>query len=132
MKKTVKILAVVMSVLMLMLCLASCGNKLSGKYTAEIGTVAFSINFDGKNAEFTLHIDAITAGPIEVTPAYDSEPIKATYEIKDDKISFDFADETKVDNTVAKAALAAFEAPQSFEKDGDNIKIGKVTFTKQG
>ncbi len=117
MKKSVKILAVVMTALMLCLCLASCGKTLKGKYSADILGTGTTLDFDGKNVTI-----AITVLGKEVAS------LDATYEIKDDKISFDIADEDDVENTLAKQVIKALEEPAAFEEGDDYIKIGSTKY----
>jgi hypothetical protein len=53
---------------------------------------------------------------ITVTLIGEVASVDAKYEIKDDKISFDFADEDKVTNELAKKVLKSLETPVSFEE----------------
>ena len=119
MKKITKILAVVMAVLMLCLALASCGKKLSGKYTADVLGTGVAMTFDGSDVKI-----AITVATVEVAS------VDAKYEIKDDKISFDFADEEEVENALAKKVLESLEEPVSFEEGDDYIKIAGTKYKK--
>ena len=119
MKKTVKLLAVVMSALMLLLCLASCGNTLSGKYEGKMNGTGVTFDFKGSKVEIVFSVVGLNADPIE-----------ASYEIKDDKIAFDFADEDEIDNYVVKLLVEGMETPMDFEKTDDGIKIGVVEYKK--
>jgi uncharacterized lipoprotein YehR (DUF1307 family) len=121
MKKSLRIVAVVMVALMLCLCLASCGKKLSGKYSADLFGTGTTMTFDGSNAKIA----------ITVTLLGEVASMDAKYEIKDDKISFDIADEEEVTNDLAKKVIASLEQPVSFEEGEDYIKIGDVKYTKQ-
>jgi uncharacterized lipoprotein YehR (DUF1307 family) len=116
MKKFTKVLALVVVASMLCLILASCG-ALSGKYEyTEYGiTVAFE--FKGKNVTLTLS-------------GYGSEtnPVKGTYEIKDDKISFDFTNEDY--SAIVNDILEELQGELAFEKGSDYIKIAGQKYTK--
>ncbi len=74
MKKSVRVLAVAMALLMVMVVLASCGTKLSGTYK---GTLT-SLTFDGDKVK-------ASAGPIS---------IEGTYKIDGDKITLTFGNDT--------------------------------------
>ncbi|MBQ7337533.1 MAG: hypothetical protein IJW40_03655 [Clostridia bacterium] len=106
MKKTMKILALVMVAAMLCCVLASCGNTLKGTYAAEVATIRTAYNFDGD----TVTIDA---GALGVS----TQVAEGTYEIKDDQIIFTFGDDNKYTGTF------------SFEKGDDYIKINGITYT---
>ena len=112
MKKSVRILSVVMVVLMLCLTLASCGKTLSGKYSAE--AVGSGATFEFKGSKVTLTVKLLGA---EVASA------EGTYEIKDDKITLTFGDE---DEDVKK-----YDGTFDFEEKEDSIKIGIVEYEKK-
>lgn len=121
MKKSVRILAVVMVALMLCLTLASCGKKLSGKYSADVLGTGTTMTFDGKNVKIA----------ITVTLLGEVASLDATYKIEDDKISFDIADEEEVTNELAKKVIKSLETPVSFEEGEDYIKIADVKYEKK-
>ena len=98
------------------LTFASCGKKLSGKYSADVFGTGTTMTFDGKNVKIAFTITFIG----EVAS------VDATYKIKGDTISFDFADEDDVSNEKAKEVLASLEEPVSFEEGDDYIKINGV------
>jgi hypothetical protein len=79
------------------------------------------MTFDGSNVKIA----------IKVTLLGEVASMDAKYEIKDDKISFDIADEEEVTNDLAKKVIASLEQPVSFEEGEDYIKIGDVKYTKQ-
>ena len=119
MKNTIKVLALVMALVLAMSVFVGCGKTLSGEYEAmeEFTKSGTSIKFSGKKAEITIYVlgeEAVSA--------------KATYEIKDDKIEFDFEDIDEDDWDL----LEALEEEVSFEEldDGD-IKIGGVKYKKK-
>jgi uncharacterized lipoprotein YehR (DUF1307 family) len=117
MKKSVRILSVVMAVLMLCLTLASCGKKLSGKYSAEALGSGATFEFKGSKVTIAVKLLGTEVGSAE-----------GTYEIKDDKITFDIADEEEIDNAIAKKAIAELEKPADFEEGEDYIKIGGAKY----
>lgn len=119
MKKTVRIIAVVMVVLMLCLALASCAKTLSGKYTANYLGTGIAMTFDGSDVEI-----AFTAAGINLAS------VDATYTIEDDKIAFDFADEDKVTNAVVKGFLATLESPVPFAEGDGYIEVGGVKYVE--
>lgn len=121
MKKSVRILAVVMVALMLCLTLASCGKRLSGKYSADIWGTGTTMTFDGKNVKIA----------ITVTLLGEVASLDATYKIEDNKISFDIADEEEVTNELAKKVIESLETPVSFEEGEDYIKINDVKYEKK-
>ena len=121
MKKSVRILSVVMVALMICLTLASCGKTLSGKYSADILGTGTTMTFDGKDVKIA----------ITVTLIGEVASVDATYKIKDDKISFDIADEEEVTNELAKKVIATLEEPVPFEEGEDYIKINGVKYEKK-
>jgi hypothetical protein len=100
---------------------ASCGKKLSGTYSAEIFRTGTSMTFDGKNVKIAIN----------VTILGEVASMDATYKIKDDKITFEIANEEEVTNELAKKVIAALEEPADFEEGDDYIKIGETKYTKK-
>ena len=122
MKKTMtRIVAVALVAVMLCLGLASCSKTLSGEYSADLFGTGTKMTFDDKNVKIA----------ITVTFLGEVASVDATYTIKDDKISFDFADEDEVSNELAKKVLESIEEPVDFEEGDDYIKINGVTYTKK-
>ena len=116
MKKTVRILALVMALMMVTLAFAACGTKLNGKYESEEvmgGKVV--LEFDGEDVTYTIIIASKEVASLE-----------ATYEIEDDQITFKFAEDE--DNKTLLEEVV--DKPVDFEKDGDTIKIAGEKFTK--
>ena len=123
MKKTLKIMALVMAALMLCLALTSCGKKLSGKYKGEIDVLVASYEvvyeFKGNNVTVTRQLKSVlgNADPVE---------IKGTYEITeaadgDLQITFEYE---KDDDEVVKGGTF------DFEEGEDYIKIGVAKYSK--
>lgn len=102
------------------LTLAACGKKLSGKYSADVFGTGTTMTFDGKKVKIGF----------TVTLLGEVASIDATYKIKDDKITFDFADEDEVTNNSAKKVIESLEEPVSFEEGKDYIKINGVKYEK--
>ena len=120
MKKTIRIVAIAMVAVMLCLCLASCGKKLSGKYSSDVFGTGTTMTFDGSNVKIA----------ITVTGLGEVASVDAKYEIKDGKISFDVADEESVNNDLAKNVIKSLETPVAFEEGENYIKINGVKYTK--
>ncbi len=112
MKKSVRIVAVVMALLMVTLVFASCGKTLKGTYSAEAFGTGASYEFSGKNVTVTYKALGNVLYEIE-----------GTYKIEDDKITFTFEN----DDENAKDYSGTFD----FEEGENYIKIGIVKYTKQ-
>ena len=118
-----RILSIVLAVAVLAtmcLSLASCGKKLSGKYSADVFGTGTTMTFDGKNVKIGF----------TVTLLGEVASVDATYKIKGDTITFDFADEDEVTNNAAKKVIESLEEPVSFEEGKDYIKINGVKYEK--
>lgn len=119
MKKSLKITAALLSLVMLCFCLASCGNRLKDTYEATVLGTGTVLEFDGKNVTVSFTVLGKSVGSTD-----------ATYTIKKDKITFEFANEDEIDNMLAKQVIEILEEPASFKNNGDSIKIGSLTFDK--
>ncbi len=113
MKKSVRILAVVMAVLMVTLVLASCGKTISGTYSAEALGTGNTLEFSGKKVTITYKLLGTQVG----------EPVEGTYEIKDDKITITVETDSK--------DIGALNGTFDFEEGDDYIKIGIIKYTKK-
>ena len=120
MRKVVRIMAVVMVVLMVTLVLAACGKTLSGTYSAETFGTGKTFEFSGNKVSVTYKV-----------VGFNSDPIEGTYEIKDDKITFDFVDESDVENDDLKSFLSGLQGSLDFEEGDGYIKIGGVKYEKK-
>ncbi len=123
MKKTVRILAVVMAVLMVTLVLASCGKTLKGAYSAEVDVVVLkytaTYEFSGKNVTVTKVVNPLIGDTKTST-------IEGTYEIiENDDGTMDIKFEFKTDDDHIKSGTF------DFEEGEDYIKIGIVKYTKK-
>ena len=105
MKKSVKILALVLAILMICIPLTACGKELSGKYEAMGIISAGTYEFDGSDFTYKLA----------------TTECKGTYEIKDDKIIFDYEESYM-------GAILGTEF--DFEETEEGIKIGSVEYKK--
>ena len=111
MKKSVRILAVVMALLMVTLVFASCSKTLKGKYSSELMGTGSTLEFSGKNVTITYKFMGAELASVE-----------GTYEIKDDKITIDIESDNEF--------IAAMDGTFDFAEDGDTIKIGITTYKK--
>ena len=118
MKNVAKIVALALVLVMTMGILASCGG-LSGKYEAVVMGSGSVLEFKGNKVEMTVKVLGQEVGSID-----------GTYKVNGDKITFDFVDEDKAEDEDLKDFLGDLKGELSFEKDGDNIKIGGVTYKK--
>ena len=121
MKKTLSLVLALAVLATICLTFASCGKKLSGKYSADFLGTGTTLAFDGSNVKIA----------ITVTLLGEVASVDAKYEIEDDKISFDFADEEEVSNDLAKKVLKSLEEPVAFEEGEDYIKVNGVKYTKK-
>ena len=121
MKKVLSLVLAVAVLATLCLTLASCGKKLSGKYSADVFGTGTTMTFDGNKVKIGFTVTLIG----EVAS------VDATYKIKGDKITFEFADEDEVSNDEAKKVIESLEEPASFEEGEDYIKINGVKYEKK-
>ncbi len=118
MKKTIKIAALMLVVVMAVFAFASCAKRLSGTYKAESFIGSTTYTFNGKNVEVTYEI-----GGFEKTS-------EGTYEIGendegDSIITFTFEDDD------AESYEGEFSFAEGEEDGVKYIKIGGVKYTKQ-
>ncbi len=112
MKKSVRIIAIAMALLMVTLALASCGKTLSGTYAAEAFGTGATYEFKGNKVTITAKVVGAEVASIE-----------GTYKIKDDKITITIDSDDKD----AKEYAGTFD----FEETDDGIKIGLVEYKKK-
>lgn len=112
MKKTARVLALVMALMMVTLVFASCGKTLKGTYAAEIAGSGVEYEFSGKNVTATVKVLGKTVAEME-----------GTYKIKDDKITFTFEGEDK--------DAEEYNGEFDFEETEDGIKIGEFEYKKK-
>ena len=118
MKKSVKIIAVAVAVIILAMSLVSCdlfGKKLNGKYETE-GTFGLSKNtftFDGSKVKYSY-----TIGGTVTTQ-------EGTYKIDGDTITFEWVDE---DGEPLEDAMFDADAYTFEEKENGDIVIGTTEY----
>lgn len=122
MKKTIRILSVVLALMMVALVFASCGKTLKGKYSADVnlGLVKYTAvyEFSGKNVIVTKVVNPLVGDAKTYT-------IEGTYEIienADDTMDIKFEFKTEDDDIRS----GTFD----FEQGEDYIRIGLVTYQK--
>ena len=120
MKKTVRVLALVMALATVLCVFAACGKTLKGKYSADFLGTGTTLEFDGKDVRLAITVTLI--GEVAA--------IEGTYKIDGDEISFDFVDDDEIENDKAKEVLAKFSEPVSFEEGDDYIKVAGVKYTR--
>ena len=122
MKKSVKVLAVVMTMILLCLACTSCAKKLSGSYKGEINVLVASYEvvyeFSGSKVTVTRQVESIIG---------DSDPVvlEGKYEITEDddgELKIEFTYETEDD--VVKGGKF------DFEEGEDYIKIAGIKYSK--
>jgi uncharacterized lipoprotein YehR (DUF1307 family) len=112
MKKTIRVLALVMALSMVLVVFAACGKTISGTYSAELLGTGATYEFKGNKVTVTYK----ALGQV----GFEAE---GTYKIKDDKITFTF----ESDDKDAKDYNGTFD----FEEGEDYIKIGVIKYTKK-
>ena len=114
MKKTIRIVALMLVLVMSVCALASCGKKLSGEYAAGGDLAGTSYTFKG--SKVTIEMGGVEA--------------EGTYKIKGDKITIEFADENE-DDASWSDIFQLLNGEHDFEKGDDYIKIGDTKYTKE-
>ena len=112
MKRFVKILCVVMSLVCIGTVLAGCAKTLSGTYKADAFGSGVSYTFKGKNVE----VNVLVLGTVVTT-------LNGTYEIGDGTITLTFGD---AEAEEAKTYGGTFE----FVEMENSIKIGMMEYTR--
>ena len=114
MKRFVKVVALVMAVAIIATILASCGKLLVGTYKSDsvLGSYV-AYNFKGTK----VVIDTYAGGKLLTS-------VEAKYKIGDGKITFTYTEKDSDGST------KTYDTTDSFEQNGDTIKIGIVTLTK--
>ena len=112
MKKTfVKVVALALAVVTLACVFASCGTRLSGKYTAEAFGTGVTYEFKGSKVSITLKL-----------LGFSGDAVEGTYKIKDDKITFTFESDEE--------EIKEYNGTFDFVKGDDYIKIGGMEYKK--
>ena len=123
MKKSVRILAVVMALLMVAVVFASCAKTIKGTYSAEVDVVVLkytaTYEFSGKNVTVTKVVNPLLGESKTYT-------IEGTYEIiENDDDTMDIKFEFKTEDDHIKSGTF------DFEQGEDYIKIGVVKYNKK-
>ena len=123
MKKTVRILSVVLALLMITCALVSCGKTIKGAYSAEVDVLVLkytaTYEFSGKNVTVTRVVNPLIGEAQTFT-------IEGTYEIiENDDDTMDIKFEFKTADDYIKSGT------YDFEQGDDYIKIGLVKYNKQ-
>ena len=111
MRRFVKFLCVVMTLVCIGIVLAGCAKTLSGTYKADAFGSGVSYTFKGKNVE----VNVLVLGTVVTT-------LSGTYEIGDGKITLTFGD---ADAAEAKSYSGTFD----FAETENSIKIGLMEYT---
>ena len=113
MKKTLRITAIILALLMVTLVFASCGKTLEGTYSTIVIDMVYELTFDGENV--TIAVKNMGLFVANAT---------GTYEIKDDRITLNFDSDY--------ADIKAYNGTFDFEEGDDYIQIGSFgKFTKK-
>ena len=123
MKKSIRIMAVVMALLMVTFVFASCGKTIKGTYSAEVDIAILkytaTYEFSGKNVTVTKVVNPLLGESKTYT-------IEGTYEIiENDDDTMDIKFEFKTEDEHIKSGTF------DFEQGEDYIKIGIVTYNKK-
>ena len=122
MKKTAKILALVLAVSMLCIVFASCGKTISGTYkfdaTVLDSGVVTTYKFSGSKVSLT--VDTKVLGNVTSSDTFEGKYEIAEAESGDLQITFTFED----------SDAEKYNLTQTFEEGDGTIKIGLVTYTK--
>ncbi len=112
MKKSIRIVAIAMALLMVAFVFASCGKTLSGSYSAEIAGTGATYTFKGSKVTITYKVLGTEAASFE-----------GTYKIKDDKITITLDSDDK--------DAEKYSGTHDFAETENGIKIGIIEYTKK-
>ena len=124
MKKSIRILAVVLALMMVTVVFASCAKTIKGTYSAEVDVVVLkytaTYEFSGKNVTVTKVVNPLLGEAKTYT-------IEGTYEIienDDDTMDIKFTFEDENDDTKEIGGTYDFV----IDKENDTVKIGLFTY----
>jgi hypothetical protein len=121
MKKTIRIVALMLVLVMSVCALASCGKKLSGKYEGKLEVLGQSVSvtydFSGSKVDVTKVTNPIIGDSKTTTIEGEYEIIENADETMDIKFTFETADEEIKSGTF------------DFEEGEDYIKIAGIKYT---
>ena len=115
MKKSIRVLALVLALTAVLFVFAACGKTLSGEYSAEIDIVVlkYTATYEFKGSKVTITVKLLGSS------VFDAE---GTYKIDGDEITFTFeSDDEEADE---------YNGTFDFEEKEDSIKIGIVEYKK--
>ena len=118
MKKTIRIIAFTLVVVMVCLAFAACGKTLSGEYTAEIGSTGIAggkTTYKFSGSKVTITVVAGIAG-FEKSTSFEGK-----YKIDGDEITFTFED----------GEASSYNQTLPFEETEDGIKLAGIEYKKQ-
>ena len=123
MKKSIRILAVVLALMMVTVVFASCAKTIKGTYSAEVDVVVLkytaTYEFSGMNVTVTKVVNPLLGESKTYT-------IEGTYEIiENDDDTMDIKFEFKTEDEHIKSGTF------DFEQGEDYIKIGIVKYNKK-
>ena len=113
MKKSVRILALVLVAVMLCVAFAGCGKKLKGKYSNAEGMLASGATYEFKGSNVTITVKLL--GAVVAT-------VEGTYSIEDDQITFEFGEE--------EDDVKEYNGTFTFAETEKGIKIGMFEYEK--
>ena len=122
MKKSIRILAVVMALLMVTFVFASCGKTIKGTYSAEvdIAILKYTATYEFSGSKVNITKKATVLGSVKTTE------IEGKYEItENDDGSMEITFELESEDDQIKSGTFAFEEGE------DYIKIGLIKYNKK-
>ena len=130
MKKVLSTILVCVLIVGSLLSLASCGNTISGTYEGEVNlfvakyTVTYA--FNGNSVEITSTVSSVGG-------SYTSDPVTATYEIKEDEngkktITFDYGEAEAEEGMEEEGVAVSFVEGE--EEGVKYIKIAGIRYNK--
>lgn len=126
MKTMTRVVAVALVAVMMCMMLASCGNTLNGKYSAETlnGTVSYDYEFSGKNVTLKITTPSLV-GALLGSGSENIRLQEGTYEIKDDMITFTW------ESNSGEGAVEVGAGPYSYASGDGFIMIDGIKLDKQ-
>ena len=122
MKKTMRVLALVLALAAVLVVFASCGKTISGTYEAEVDAIVmkYTATYEFSGSKVNITKKATVLGSVSTTE------IEGKYEItENDDGSMEITFELESEDDQIKSGTFAFEEGE------DYIKIGLVTYNKK-
>lgn len=113
MKKFTKVIAIVLVLATLVCVFASCGKKLSGKYSGEInlGLASYKVTYSFKGSNVT-----VTKTASNIITGSSTETAEGKYEITETDNGMEITFEFETENDVAKSTTYTFEEGEGYIK----------------